>query len=101
MTNITDSKKCSKLKKLYTYLENNQAYLVNYEERDQQGLSYTSQVAEFHIDKIINDRYKRTKKMQWTHDGAHNVLQIRGLVESNEWADRWQTPVLKALVGAA
>lgn len=101
MTNITDSKKRSKLKKLYNYLENNQAYLVNYEERDKQGLSYTSQVAESHIDTIINDRYKRTKKMQWTHDGAHNVLQIRGLVESNEWADRWQTPVLKALVGAA
>ena len=73
MNNITDAKKCIKLKKLYDYLENNQAYLVNYEEREQQGLSYTSQVAESHIDTIINDRFKRTKKMQWTHDGAHNI----------------------------
>ncbi|NJN39113.1 MAG: hypothetical protein HC790_10995 [Acaryochloridaceae cyanobacterium CSU_3_4] len=45
----------------------------------------------FHID-------KQTKKMQWTHDGVHNVLQIRGLLESNEWVDRWQPLVLEALM---
>ncbi|UJB73061.1 ISKra4 family transposase (plasmid) [Acaryochloris sp. 'Moss Beach'] len=101
MTNITDEKRRSKLKKLYNYLENNQVYLVNYKERDQQGLCYTSQVAESHIDTIINDRFKRTKKMQWTHDGAHNVLQIRGMITSNEWEKGWQAPVLSALVGAA
>lgn len=44
---------------------------------------------------------KRTKKMQWTREGAHNVLQIRGLVESNEWSDRWQKTVLSTLVAAA
>lgn len=101
MSNVTDTKKRSKLKKLYDYLESNQAYLVNYEERDQQNLSYTSQIAESHIDTIINARYKRTKKMQWTRNGAHNVLQISGLLESNEWSERWQTPVLSALMGAA
>lgn len=101
MNNITDSKKRSKLKKLYNYLENNQAYLVNYEERDKQGLSYTSQVAESHIDTIINDRFKRTKKMQWTHDGAHNILQIRGMITSNEWDENWQVPVISALTVAA
>ena len=101
ITNVTDTKKCSKLKKLYDYLESNQAYLVNYEERDRLNLTYTSQVAESHIDTIINDRYKRTKKMQWTRDGAHKVLQIRGLIESCEWSDRWQKPVLSALIGAA
>lgn len=44
--------------------------------------------------------FKRTKKMQWTREGAHNVLQIRGLIESNEWNDRWQEPVMSALVAA-
>jgi len=101
MTNVTDSKKRSKLKKLYDYLEGNQAYLVHYADRDEKKLTYTSQVAESHIDTIINDRFKRTKKMQWTRDGAHYVLQIRGLVESEEWSDRWQVPVLTALMGAA
>ena len=101
LTTVADAKKRTKLKKLYDYLERNQAYLVNYEERDQNTLTYTSQVAETHIDTIINDRYKRTKKMQWTREGAHNVLQIRGLIESDEWRDRWQRPVLSALIGAA
>jgi len=101
MTNVADDKKRSKLEKLYDYLKNNQAYLVNYEEREQQNKTYTSQVAESHIESIINDRYKNSKKMQWTREGAHNVLQIRGMITSNEWDDNWQTPVLSALVNAA
>jgi hypothetical protein len=101
LTNITDTKKRSKLQKLYDYLKSNEAYLVNYEEREQQNKTYTSQVAESHIDSIINERYKKSKKMQWTRDGAHNVLQIRGMITSNEWDKNWQTPVLSALVEAA
>ena len=62
MTNISDFKKCSKLKKLYNYL-------VNHQEHNQQDLSDTSPV-------IISDRYKHMKKMQSTHNGSHNVLQI-------------------------
>ena len=39
--------------------------------------------------------------MQWTREGAHNVLQIRGKITNNEWDKDWQSPVLAALVGAA
>lgn len=101
MTNVTETKKRSKLQKLYDYLKSNEAYLVNYEERNLQNKTYTSQVAESHIDYIINERYKKSKKMQWTRDGVHNVLQIRGMITSNEWDKNWQSPVLSALVGAA
>jgi hypothetical protein len=101
ITNVLDDKKRSKLEKLYDYLKNNKAYLVNYEEREQQNKTYTSQVAESHIESIINDRYKNSKKMQWTREGAHNILQIRGMITSNEWDDSWQNPVLSALVNAA
>ena len=88
MTNITAPKKRSKLKGLYDYLKNNQAYLVNYEERDRKSQTYTSQVAESHIESIINARHKQSGKMQWTREGAHNVLQIRGTIASNEWDHR-------------
>jgi hypothetical protein len=101
ITNVTETKKRSKLQKLYDYLKNNEAYLVNYEKREQQNKTYTSQVAETHIDSIINERYKNSKKMQWTREGAHNVLQIRGKITSKEWDKNWQSPVLSALVGAA
>ena len=101
IANVTEIKKRLKLQKLYTYLKNNEAYLVNYEERERQDQPYTSQVAETHIDSIINERYKKSKKMQWTREGAHNVLQIRGKLTSNEWEKNWQLPVLSALVGTA
>ena len=57
MTNVTDAKKRSSLEDLYNYLNQNQAYLVNYQERDEQNQTYTSQVAESHIGSVINARH--------------------------------------------
>jgi hypothetical protein len=101
MTNVTDSKKRTKLEDLYDYLKRNQSYLVNYEERDKENKTYTSQVAESHIESIINARHKKSGKMQWTREGAHKVLQIRGMIASNEWGNRWQSAVLSALKAEA
>lgn len=95
--NVTDTKKRKKLEDLYDYLKRNQDYLVNYQEREEQEQTYTSQVAESHIESMINARHKRSGKMQWTREGAHNVLQVRGKIASNEWSDQWQGPVLAAL----
>ena len=92
--NITDDVKQSKIKGLYDYLKNNLAYLINYDERKNLGRAYTSQVAEVHIDSLINARHKRKQKMQWTREGAHNVLQIRAKMESKEWYEEWQDAVL-------
>jgi len=66
------ARNAQKLKSYMTISRTTEAYLVNYEEREQQNKPYTSQVAETHIDSIINERYK-SKKMQWTREGAHNV----------------------------
>jgi hypothetical protein len=101
MMNVTDSKKHKKLAELYDYLSRNQTYLVNYQEREQQGKTFTSQVAESHVESIINARHKKSGKMQWTREGAHNVLQIRGKVASNKWNDGWQRPILSALGAVA
>jgi hypothetical protein len=95
--NITDEKKRSKLRGLHDYLQNNLDYLINYDERKKAGKTFTSQVAESHIDTIINARHKRKQKMQWTRDGAHNVLQIRALMESNEWEEKWLDIVIPSL----
>jgi hypothetical protein len=101
MTNVTEAKKRSKLEDLYDYLERNKAYLVHYEDRDKEQKTYTSQVAESHIESIINARHNKSGKMQWTRAGAHKVLQIRGVMASNAWEDRWQVAVLSALEVAA
>jgi hypothetical protein len=62
--NITDEKKHSKLKGLQDYLENNLDYLINYDEREKANKPFTSQMAESHIDSVINARHKRKQKMQ-------------------------------------
>ena len=99
--NITDEQKRSKLKKLYDYLKHNLEHLVNYEERKKGNQVFTSQVAESHIDTLINARHKRKQKMQWTREGAHNVLQIRAMMASNEWDENWLDIVLPALKKSA
>ena len=83
------------------YVQRDKAYLVHYEERDKEHKTYTSQVAESHIESIINARHNKSGKMQWTRAGAHKVLQIRGVMASNAWEDRWQVAVLSALEVAA
>ena len=99
--NVSDEGHRSKLTGLYDYLHRNQLYLVNYDAREQANKTYTSQVAESHIDTLINARHKRTKKMQWTREGAHHVLQIRALMASEEWESKGQSVVLSALGAVA
>jgi len=99
--NVTDSEKKARLKGLWDYLKSNQDYLVNYEQRQQAGQTYTSQVAESHIESLINARHKRTGKMQWTREGAHQVLQIRATIACNHWEHQWQNTVLSALGAVA
>ena len=95
--NVTDEATRSKITGLYDYIHRNQAYIVNYDERKRANKTYTSQVAESHIDSLINTRHKRTKKMQWTREGAHHVLQIRAMMASNDWERNCQATVLSAL----
>jgi len=95
--NVTDEKKQSKLNGLYKYIKSNRKYIVNYDERKRANKTYTSQVAESHIESMINARHKKSGKMQWSREGAHNVLQIRSIITSKEWGNRWQGAVLSAL----
>jgi len=94
---IADEAQKSKMTGLYNYIDRNQAYLVNYDARAMAHKTYTSQVIESHIDVLINARHKKTRKMQWSRDGADNVLQIRATMASDEWASKWQSAVLSAL----
>ncbi len=99
--NVADENKRSQLMGLHDYLQRNLAYLVNYDQREKANKTYTSQAAESHIDVIINLRHKRKKKMQWTREGAHNVLQIRAMMVSKEWDNRWLDLVLPDVDRAA
>jgi len=39
--------------------------------------------------------------MQWSRKGAHNVLQIRTSITSNQWHLEWQDAIFDAIKVAA
>lgn len=77
--------KVEKVISITTYLANNKDKLVNYMTRKTNKLPYTSNVAEATVESQINIRFKRKQKMQWNRENAHNVLQLRTTIASNEW----------------
>lgn len=79
-----------KVHELFKYLSNNREYLVHYAARKEKQLPYTSSIIESAVESIINERYKKKHKAQWSRLGAHNVLQIRTSVASNLWNKEWK-----------
>jgi len=61
--NEANEAKQAKLTGLYDYIYRNQSYIINYHERDQSNQTSTSQVAESHVESIINARHKGTGKI--------------------------------------
>jgi len=49
-----------------------------------------SNVIESAIGTVINSRQKENKRMSWTRDGAHNILQIRTSIASKTWDRDWE-----------
>ena len=75
---------------LYEYIARNKKYIVNYQQRQEAKLPFTSTYAESSVNTIINQRQKNDKKMQWSRDGAHNILQIRTSRFSQTWKLDWE-----------
>jgi hypothetical protein len=78
-----------KVHELFKYLSNNKEYLVNYSDRKSKKLPFTSSIIESTVESIINERHKKKHKAQWSREGAHNVLQIRTSIASNDWDSEW------------
>jgi len=86
---IDEDKLSSNLQELYEYIERNRNYITNYQDRQYKKLPFTSTYAESSVNNVINARQKDNKKMQWTREGAHNILQIRTSKFSKTWEDDW------------
>jgi len=99
--NVSDETQRSKLTGLYEYLHRNQAYLVNYDAREQANQTYTSQVAESHVDALINARHERTKKIQWTRTNSDKLSDAPCAYPTGMWESKGQDAVLLALGAAA
>jgi len=89
-SSVKDIATVAKLKKLTTYIKNNENGIINYGKRRRMGLVYTNNLAEGTVNTLINERQKGKQKMLWGREGAHNVLQIRASIRSKSWDSDWR-----------
>lgn len=78
------------MQSIYDYISRNQQYIVNYQDRQTANLPFTSTIAESSANSLINARQKNNKKMQWSREGAHSILQIRTSQFSKTWDKDWE-----------
>jgi len=94
---LKPGKALNKIKKFRTYIENNVTKIVNYRERQTQGLVFTSNLAESTVESLINQRCKGQQHMKWTREGLNPILQLRAQINSRDWENKWKMAVLLAL----
>jgi transposase-like protein len=94
---ISDINAKLKINGLIKYIQSNIKHIINYEKRHTSGLAISSQVAESSIENIINSRHSHNLKMQWTREGAHNVLQIRALKLNDKFEAYWPNIITNML----
>lgn len=87
-----------KINKLITYIKNNKDYIINYEERKNAGLIFTSHMAESTVESLINQRCKAKQHMSWTREGLHSLLQIKAaILSTGNWAKNATSYIFKGL----
>lgn len=94
LINKANDKSKLKLKKLFTYIKNNSTKIVNYEERKNNGMPFTSNLAESTVESLINQRCKGQQHMRWSRNGLDPILQLRAAIASNDWNQKWPSAVL-------
>jgi len=72
------------LEELTTYVENNGHLIPNYGERYRYGETITTSFVESSVNEVITKRMVKKQQMQWSHEGAHYLLQTRTAVLNNE-----------------
>ena len=82
---------------LIAYLSNNRSRLVNYGKRSRAGLPASTNTAESAVESVIGDRFKKNRKMRWTHKGANALLHIRvadlnGEIKQALMRRQWKRP---------
>lgn len=67
-----------------TYIENNNHLITNYGEKWRYGETITTAFVESTINEVVAKRMVKKQQMQWTHTGAHYLLQTRTAVLNDE-----------------
>jgi len=65
------------LEELSTYVENNCHLIPNYGEKWRYGEAISSSFVESTVNEVLTKRMVKKQQMQWSHAGAHYLLQAR------------------------
>lgn len=87
---LQEEKHLDKIDNFYKYIKDNKDRIVDYNDRDEKGLIFTSSVAESTVNHFGSQRFKKLQQMQWKRDNAHGVLQIRSSIISGNWDIIWR-----------
>jgi hypothetical protein len=98
---LTSAEHKEKVENFSNYIKDNREHIVNYDQRDQDGLIYTSHIAESTIEHYVNSRFKKKQKMQWKRKNAHAVLQIRASIIDTSWDVIWKSAANNLLTRCA
>ena len=60
-----------------TYIGNNVAAIADYAERWDHGEIISTAFAESTVDLVVSRRFAKKQQMQWSKQGAHQLLQTR------------------------
>ena len=89
-----DYPKLEKLAKIIqefrVYIENNKRFIPNYGERLRYGERISTSFVESTVNVIVAKRFAKKQQMQWTHRGAHLLLQTRTRVFNCELRARFE-----------
>lgn len=80
------------LEEFQTYIENNCHLITNYDEKWRYGETISTVFVESTINEVVAKQMVKKQQMQWTHIGAHYLLQTRTAVlndELHEHFSRW------------
>jgi hypothetical protein len=72
------------LDEMDTYIRNNQHVIPNYGEKWRYGETISTAFVESTINEVVAKRMVKKQQMQWTHEGAHYLLQTRTAVLNND-----------------
>ncbi|MGD9108310.1 MAG: ISKra4 family transposase [Gammaproteobacteria bacterium] len=80
------------LEEMETYIRNNSHLIPNYGEKYRYGEVISTSFVESTINEVVAKRMVKKQQMQWTHEGAHYLLQTRTAVLNNDLQkhfERW------------
>ena len=84
------------LRRLYFYVENNAATLVNYGARCRKGMPISSSsIAESAVNLVVSHRMAKKQQMRWTDEGAHCLAQVRVADLNGEFSARRLSAALR------